>query len=80
MLIIYVNLFTKSDKFRMIKSYSASSRGDNGDTPVENELFYKSITIDNVGYTPILKTEFDELFLIILKNIKKRPIFKKTIN
>ena len=43
---------------------------------LDNELFYKSITIDNVSYIPILKTEFGELKNIILRNIKhKREIF-----
>ena len=27
----------------------------------DKELFYKSITIENFTYIPILKTEFDEL-------------------
>ena len=27
----------------------------------DNELFYKSITIDNISYIPILKTDFDKL-------------------
>ena len=46
----------------------------------DNELFYKSITIDNVSYISILKTEFDELKNNIEEYKKQTTNLQKVIN
>ena len=48
--------------------------GITGAPPVENKLYYKSITTiaaDSITHVPILKTEYDEL-IKQTKNLKKQ--------
>ena len=46
----------------------------------DNELFYKSNTINNDSYIPILKTEFDELKNNIEEYKKQTTNLQKVIN